>query len=165
MEVVDLTGNSPLLSYRVEVAGKPVPLPRPRANWKTRIFYNPAGRKVTAFKALVKAAIPASRHGAVFPSGVPVAVTITFYMRRPDTDFKRGSRIGGVLKAMVPVMRPISPDLDNLVKFVLDALNGVLFADDSQVVQLTAWKLLDSVGECQGRTVVEVSEFHPNNLL
>ena len=32
-------------------------------------------------------------------------------------------------------------DLDNLVKGVLDSLNGILFLDDSQVVSLTAEKV------------------------
>jgi Holliday junction resolvase RusA-like endonuclease len=32
------------------------------------------------------------------------------------------------------------PDIDKLARAVLDALTGVLWKDDSQVVQLTAWK-------------------------
>jgi len=32
-------------------------------------------------------------------------------------------------------------DLDNLVKLVLDALNGEAFADDSQVVEINARKI------------------------
>lgn len=32
------------------------------------------------------------------------------------------------------------PDLDNLIKGVLDALNGVGFVDDAQIVKLTAEK-------------------------
>lgn len=33
------------------------------------------------------------------------------------------------------------PDLDNLVKFLLDAINGVVFADDAQVCKISASKL------------------------
>jgi len=32
------------------------------------------------------------------------------------------------------------PDLDNYVKLVLDAMNTVVFKDDSQVVSIIAWK-------------------------
>ena len=39
------------------------------------------------------------------------------------------------------------PDLDNLVKFVKDCLNGIVWKDDSQVVTLTAKKLYDREGE------------------
>lgn len=39
------------------------------------------------------------------------------------------------------VIRPTTkPDLDNVVKAVLDGLNGVAFADDSQVVELVSKK-------------------------
>jgi hypothetical protein len=34
-------------------------------------------------------------------------------------------------------------DLDNLVKFVLDAMGGVAFADDQQISQLTCEKVWD----------------------
>jgi Holliday junction resolvase RusA-like endonuclease len=34
-------------------------------------------------------------------------------------------------------------DVDNLVKLVLDALNGIAWADDSQVVHITALKTID----------------------
>lgn len=39
------------------------------------------------------------------------------------------------------------PDVDNIAKFYLDALNGVLFVDDAQVVKLVASKRYGSQGE------------------
>ena len=50
-------------------------------------------------------------------------------------------------------------DIDNLVKFVLDGVNGLVYKDDKQVVKLVAYKLYDSESDCGGRTVVEVTEF------
>lgn len=44
-----------------------------------------------------------------------------------------GVRVGRVL----PIGKP---DLDNIAKLVLDALNGILWRDDSQVVSLTIIK-------------------------
>lgn len=165
MQVFDLTGDHPLLTYRVVVPGKPMAMPRPRVHWARRFLYNPASNKVAALRAFVRASIPATQYGVVFPTGVSVTVTITFHMRRPDIDFRRGDRVGAVLKATAPVMRPISPDIDNLAKFILDGLNGVLYSDDRQVVKLVTMKLLDNEGQCNGRTVVEVSEFDPMSLL
>ena len=36
------------------------------------------------------------------------------------------------------------PDLDNLVKLVLDAYNGVLYDDDSQIISLSLSKMYSS---------------------
>jgi crossover junction endodeoxyribonuclease RusA len=44
-------------------------------------------------------------------------------------------------------------DLDNLAKLVQDALNGIAYDDDSQIVMLTATKWLDRTNP---RTEVEV---------
>lgn len=46
------------------------------------------------------------------------------------------------------------PDLDNVVKSVLDALNGVAFDDDKQVTMLTARKLLRERAEAEELHVV-----------
>ena len=49
------------------------------------------------------------------------------------------------------------PDIDNLVKFVLDhPLSGTIFSDDKIVTKLNVTKKYDSVGDCRGRTAIEV---------
>ena len=45
---------------------------------------------------------------------------------------------------------PGKPDLDNVVKAVLDALNGTVFTDDSQVVSLVAGKHWQNAEEGYG---------------
>ena len=74
-------------------------------------------------------------------------------MKRPNTDFCPGGR----LRSALPLVRPIHPDIDNLAKFVLDSLNGILaYKDDCQVVKLVAYKLMDkNAGLCTGRTIVD----------
>ena len=45
-------------------------------------------------------------------------------------------------EALDGVIKPVTkPDADNLAKSVLDALNGVLFKDDNQIVSLTVKKV------------------------
>lgn len=58
----------------------------------------------------------------------PVGVQLDFYFRRPKSAprFRRS-----------PIVRP---DVDKLTRAVLDALTGVVFKDDSQVVGLHATK-------------------------
>jgi Endodeoxyribonuclease RusA len=65
----------------------------------------------------------------------------------------------GRLRGMLPFARPQVPDIDNLSKFVLDGMNKLVYEDDRQVVKLVVYKLLDCVGECEGRPVVIVSPF------
>lgn len=58
----------------------------------------------------------------------PVSVALTFYLPRPKSLPKR-------------VRQPATrPDIDKLVRAVLDALTGIVFGDDGQVVSLAASK-------------------------
>lgn len=75
------------------------------------------------------------------PVGVPAAgpyrVSITFRLVRPQSH--RGAR--GILPRYADSMPISMPDLDKLVRGVLDALTGRVWDDDSQVVELHASKV------------------------
>lgn len=64
------------------------------------------------------------------PFSGPVSVYVYIYRPMP------ASRP----KAMLSEPDVYRPDLDNVVKLVLDALNGVAYGDDAQVVGITASK-------------------------
>lgn len=66
-----------------------------------------------------------------FPYGGAVAVEIAY--RRPLPESRP--------KAVESEPDTYKPDLDNVAKAVLDALNGVAFKDDRQVTTLTVRKL------------------------
>lgn len=58
----------------------------------------------------------------VFENGLPLNMTATFVRSRPKSITRR-------------ITEPTSrPDLDNYAKLLLDALRGIIFADDSQIV-------------------------------
>ena len=84
-------------------------------------------------------------------------------MQRPLTDFVGRRRGPGNLKPgkLQQTVVPYGPDVDNLVKFVLDAFNGLVYHDDTQVVAVEAYKLSDNFMDCLGSTVVEISGFDP----
>ncbi|MEU9515896.1 RusA family crossover junction endodeoxyribonuclease [Micromonospora sp. NPDC048169] len=63
----------------------------------------------------------------------PVAVDLSFVMPRPKSTPKR--RTPPAIKR---------PDLDKLERAILDALTGIAFVDDAQVVELSANKRLAS---------------------
>ena len=153
--IVDLTNDdtAPIV-FEIEVPGKPVALPRHRHNRNG--WFNAKKPEVAAFKARLKAELPTAR--PIYPTGVPVTVTVRFYMRRPNDHFKADDRAKG-LKRLIPRVRPIKPDIDNLAKFVLDGMNNLVYKDDCQVVKLIAYKLQDSDDQCEGRTVVKVQRY------
>ena len=66
-------------------------------------------------------------------AGVPVSVTLRFTLQKPKSMSK---------KVMYPAKRP---DLDKLIRSVLDSLTGIFYHDDSQVVKLVAMKNYGSV--------------------
>ena len=77
--------------------------------------------------------------------GQAVFVAVTFLMPRTKGDFgKKG------LKPSAPAQHTKKPDCDKLVRAILDALTGVVFADDSQVVSVTAVKRYVLAGEVPG---------------
>ncbi|GIV03997.1 MAG: hypothetical protein KatS3mg015_2827 [Fimbriimonadales bacterium] len=68
-----------------------------------------------------------------------IAVHLTFCFPRPKSHFKKD----GTLRASAPKF-PGRPDIDKLVRAILDAMTGIVFVDDSQVIRLTATKVYDT---------------------
>lgn len=77
-------------------------------------------------------------------------LSIDFYFSRPATHYGTG-RNAGRLKASAPVFITKRPDLDKLVRSVLDALTGVIWHDDAQVVSITTAKDYGAIDRCHIR--------------
>ena len=93
---------------------------------------------------------------------IPIVVKVWCFLKRPKEDFIGRRRAAGNLRLAAvekDTVVAIKPDVDNLAKFVLDSLTGVLFADDAQIVDLHMYKLRDSHGLCEGRVAIHVSQF------
>ena len=88
----------------------------------------------------------ATRYKPDEPMEDPLAVTLTFFTKRPASHFNKSG-----LKKNARRFPP-KPDIDNLCKFVFDALNGVFYKDDVQIVELHSRKLY---GEMY-KTVVKI---------
>jgi len=72
-------------------------------------------------------------------SDKPLIVVCVFEMPRPKNHYGTG-RNTGKLKEGSPKLHTKKPDIDNLIKFVLDCLNGIAWKDDSQIVRIVAEK-------------------------
>lgn len=63
----------------------------------------------------------------------PIRLDLTFVMPRPKSHYGTG-RNAGKLKNSAPDCHTQKPDLDKLVRAVGDALTGVAYLDDSQII-------------------------------
>lgn len=68
-----------------------------------------------------------------------VKIEVTFFFPRPNHHF---TRKGGRSKTWIPHYVH-SPDVDKCSRTILDALTGLVYEDDRQVVELTARKFYD----------------------
>ncbi len=71
----------------------------------------------------------------------PLKISIVFHMKKPK-----------VMKGFSHHIK--RPDVDNLLKLVLDSMNGVFYKDDSQIVSITAGKYYSE----DPRTLVSITK-------
>lgn len=89
----------------------------------------------------------------VAPMSGPVRVTVTAFLPRPQRLCRKKDFDGSIYATC-------KPDVDNLYKLVADALIGVAYADDSQVVCGTCFKFYHEKGGVP-RTSVTIAEATP----
>ena len=116
------------------IPGSPVPQGRPRAgrNGRKIVMYDPKESK--DYKEYVS--LIARQYAPKIQLEGALSVRIKIYREIPKSTTKKD-------RALISegIKRPITkPDTDNYVKSVLDALNGIIFKDDSQVTDLYASK-------------------------
>lgn len=87
-------------------------------------LYHANGPALSVWRQAIGWAARSCHRGAAWPSAV--ALELTFVLHRPQRP-----------KASVPIVRP---DWDKLARAVCDALTGVVYVDDSQVVEASVVK-------------------------
>jgi Holliday junction resolvase RusA-like endonuclease len=70
----------------------------------------------------------------------PIKCILNFYCKRPKNHYKSGKN-SHILKDTSPKYNINNKDLDNMVKFVLDALNDKLYTDDSLIFEINCSKM------------------------
>lgn len=132
--------NGPALMFTVYGVARP--------KGSTRAFMRPGmkfpivtsdNKSVKGWEQSVRAAIQQHAPGVFFHG--PVTVRITFELPRPKSMPKRVEH------------HVKKPDIDKLARGSLDAMKGVLWNDDSQVVELVARKVYASD---QPKAVIEI---------
>ena len=128
----DLVNATDKLYFTFEI--EPISQLRPRASSRgchVRI-YDP--KKVKHYKNLLHCLV--TERYKKPPLTVALSVSLLFYrpVQKSISNVERQRRLSNQHKPTV------KPDVDNYIKSTLDALNGVLWEDDSQIVKLTAEK-------------------------
>ncbi len=124
------------MSIAFVVPGKAVGKGRPRA---TRVgakavrLYTPP--KTAAYEETVAFSAAHAMAGFAMFDG-PVTVQLDVECEPPKSWSKKAKT-----EALAGLRRPTAkPDIDNTIKAIFDAINGVVWVDDSQVVAITAIK-------------------------
>ena len=115
---------------KIVIPGIPIAKKRPRFVRRNNFVgtYNPQeteeGRWILNARQFITEQIP---------RGIHVSLDCHFYMPIPASTSKK--------KRQELHYHTKKPDLDNLIKFVKDCLNGELWHDDGQVSKVVAWKV------------------------
>lgn len=128
-------------SIEIIIEGKPTAW-TPSRVMKAGYAYNPKGKEKSIARSQVKSQYKQE------PIPGPVYVTIMCYMTIPSSSSKKSvkSMLNGEIKHVK------KPDLDNVIKFSLDAVKGIVIADDNQIWSLTAQKMYSD----NPRTVITI---------
>jgi Holliday junction resolvase RusA-like endonuclease len=138
------------MPVKFEVLGVPVGKGRPKFSTVNghAVAYTPA--KTANYETLVKLSYQQKYSGCIFEKNVPLMADITALFPIPKSASKKLQA-----KMLSGAVRPTKkPDCDNIIKAVLDALNGVAYYDDSQVVKICIRKRYDT----NPRTIIEIIE-------
>ena len=144
-------------SIRFFIPGEPLAQPRPRATARmigkraVARVYNPSGKTRDLKDAIRQEALRVHRGGLPVHGARPSHLRIEFRMPRPKRKVWK-------TKPMPREPHTAKPDLDNMEKLVMDALEGVLWKNDSQVASKSSVKFICEGSESPG-IFVESSEF------
>lgn len=105
------------------VYGKPRGKQRPRFNRTTKTTYTPV--QTIEYERQIRQAYTAAGGGMISKTN-PICIAVEARFIKACSSKKKA-----------PTLKP---DIDNIAKIIMDALNGVAYKDDSQVVDLCIYK-------------------------
>ena len=125
------------------IPGKPKPLKRHRVAKNGRM-YDPS------FKDKKNLWLQIAKYRPKQPLNGDIMLKLVFTMPRPKKHFRTG-KYKHLLKDGVPEFHSSTPDLDNLVKFVCDVIQGKgrFILDDRQICMLQAEKVYGFTGKTE----------------
>lgn len=134
--------------YEFEVPGKIVGKGRPRLNSYTGSVYTPTRTK--DYECLIEQYF-LLKYPKYKPFEGRVRVDITAYFEIPKSTKKADKELM-IHNEITPTKKP---DIDNIVKIILDAMNGIAFKDDIQITKLNVEKLYSD----SERVEIKINEY------
>jgi len=112
-----------------------IPKPQKRHKFGRGFVYDPSKKDKKEFSLLAKEFAPKQ------PLEGDIIVQVWFYMPRPKNHCRTG-KFSGILKDGAPTWHSKRPDIDNLLKFVMDALQigEIFYKDDANICFVQAGK-------------------------
>lgn len=142
-----MTQSDPMVRYEFFVPGLPAPGGSKRYIGKGRIIED--CKRTTGWRASVAGA--AIQAGCTPISG-PLGFTVLFYLPRPKGHFHKN----GLLKTSAPAYPTVRPDTTKLLRSTEDALKGIAWHDDAQIVWQVASKRYTLSTEVGAEIKVEI---------
>ena len=123
------------------VYGEPVAKGRPKFSTRDGYVRAITPEKTVSYENLVRLSYQQQCGEKPYDKDIQLRAHIYAYFPIPKSASKKKQKD---MQAMI--LRPMKkPDLDNIAKAILDALNGIAFYDDSQIVQLQVDKFYSDI--------------------
>jgi len=120
------------------IPGKPVGKMRPRFTKVGGFVKAYTAEGTVNFESMVKM-LAAHEMGARVPLTGPLVLSVVVYVAPPASMSKK-LRLEALDYRIWPCKKP---DLDNIVKSIMDGMNGVVYQDDSQIIEIRSYKRYD----------------------
>lgn len=135
--------------YIITVHRKPIPASRPRVTRWSSYYKEP----YNSYKDILKD-IMMNESGSllkpVFDASMALKIDIIFELEIPKSLSKKKQEL------LVGRLHTKKPDIDNLVKSVLDAMNDIWFKDDGQIACLSVVKKYSR----EPKTIIVIKEIN-----
>lgn len=136
------------MTYEFEVDGKVVGKQRPRVNMNTGMVYTPNKTKDYEFLVQQSFKLKYPRFNELTGR---VGIEIIAFIKIPKNTSKKSAE-----KMIAGEISPTKkPDVDNIAKSILDAMNNFVFHDDNEVSKITVEKRYSLVD----KTYIKVYEY------
>jgi Holliday junction resolvase RusA-like endonuclease len=163
LNTVSVSSNAHRTTVFVKVNGTPRPQYRGYGvSNKTGQFrvYSPSSSNQKSFRSAVSEVLKQYEKKHNIPllfntgNGGPIEIKSVFYFKRPKSHF-----VDGCLLLNAPSFVTRVPDLDNLIKLVLDSLQGVVYSNDSVVSSISCKKVWSNHSDGDEFTALTITQF------